>query len=60
MLGYAIVESLNNHLSLKAMVRPQLQQVFEPLPSLIECLIILLGKVGDLVPQTCRFACGKN
>jgi len=37
------------------MVRAQLQQVFELLPSLIEWLIIVLGKVGDLVSQTCHF-----
>jgi len=55
-LGYTIVESLNNHPSFKAMVRAQLQKVFELFPSLIKCLIILLGKVGDLAPQTCRFA----
>lgn len=55
-LGHSIGESLNNHPSLKAMVRAQPQQVFKPLLSLIECLIIPLHKVGDLVPQTFHFA----
>jgi len=38
------------------MVGAQPQQVFEPLQSLIECLIIPLGKVSDLVPQDFHLA----
>jgi len=63
-LGHAIVEGLDNHPFSKAMVRAQPQQVFELLPSFIEHLIIPLGKVSDLVPQTCRLTwwekCGKK
>jgi len=33
-----------------------MQQILKPLPSFIECLIIPLCEVGDLIPQTCRFA----
>jgi len=55
-LGHSIGENLNNHPSLKAMVRAQPQQVFELFLNLIECLIIPLRKVGDLAPQTFRFA----
>ena len=55
LIAHSIIEHFQYVIVLKPMVRAFPLVLLVPLPSIIERLVSLLLKIGDLVPQKCGF-----